>query len=240
MQSMKLLSREQEPVFARRLETCRRYFRVEGDVQLGLAEKMVMATLRLDACRRELEACRSRGSSSPVLSPGDLKRRLTVERKAAGLPADPTRVVRELRRSLQGCEWLLERWQKLGRSQRDPETNRQRPPGPLGDEARRQALDLLGVGLEHREGPTPLDPPGGPDAVAEHQAALIAAQIVDLDQAIAALIEKNLRLIASYEADARRLFRKSLKALRAAQATATAGVDDLPPEGLESGWGLIS
>jgi hypothetical protein len=240
MLSLKVLSREQEPVFARRLETCRRCFRVEGDVQLGLAEKMVMATLQLDACRQEERGYRSRGSSSPVLSPGDLKRRLSVERKAAGLPADPTRVVRELRRSLQGCEWLLKRWQKLGRSQRAPDTNRQRPPEPLSDEARRQALDLLGVGLEQREGPTPLDAPGGPDAVAEHQAALIAAQVIDLEQAIAALVEKNLRRIARYEADARRLFRKSLKALRAAQATATAGVDDLLPEGLESGWGLIS
>jgi hypothetical protein len=232
MASLAVLSTEQEPVFARRLEACRRFFRVEGEDQLALARTLVMATLQLDACRQEEEACRRRGAATPVGSAAELKRRAAVERRAARLGRDPVRVVKKLRGSLEGCEWLLERWRALARASQQPHSAPEATGSlePLGDENRRRALDLLGIRLDQRQGPTLLDSPPDATSVADHHAALIATQIADLELVIAALIEKRLVLIARYESRARRLFQKSLEAIRVLQATATGGAAGLVPD----------
>jgi hypothetical protein len=249
MRSVKVLTSEQEPIFARRLEVCRRFFRVEGELQLGFAKSMVAATLQLDACRQEEQTWRSRGSPPRVRSAEETKKRLAVERRTAQLAQDPARAVRELHRSVQGCEWLCDRWHELARSQRVPDSDEPDRLEPLGVEGCCLALDLLGIGPEERRGRTPLDPPDDGIPPAAHQAALISKHIADLEQAIAALIQKRLWLIERYKSDAKSFYRRSLEALLAARATVSASdpvqgpgaaspVDHFPPEGLDHLWGL--
>jgi hypothetical protein len=249
MRSVKVLTSEQEPIFARRLEVCRRFFRVEGEIQLGFARSIVTATLQLDACRQEEQTWRARGSPPKVYSAEEIKKRLAAERRAARLAQDPARAVRELHRSVQGCEWLCDRWRELAQSQHAPDSGEPGHLEPLGVEGRCLALDLLGIGFEERRGQTPLDLPDVGIPLAAHQAALIAKHIADLEQAIAALIQKRLWLIERYKADAKSFYRRSLEALLAARETAFASapgqgpgaaftVDQFPPEGLDHLWGL--
>src|SRR5262249_59418306 len=81
----------------------------------------------------------------------DADRRLAAEQLAAKLAKDPAQTSRLLRRTKQGCELLIERWEDLGRILREV--------GGWTDPQRGLALDLLGVPAELRDGTTAVDPP---------------------------------------------------------------------------------
>jgi hypothetical protein len=168
----------------------------------------------------------------------DADRRVEVERLAGELAKMPGLVALELRQTPQGCDWLVGRWRTLAEAVGNAVDG---TPRPLDDDNRRLACDLLGLGLEQRQGRTPLDPPDGvvSDDDAAHQAALIAAQIAELerlkaealveldelDRAAAELgfgpgVDPTLRLIRRYETDASRRMRQAKEELRRVQGEA--------------------
>ena len=97
----------------------------------------------------------------------------------------PEVVARKLRRTSQGCNWLIARWMQLATVVATA--------GTLDESQVKRALDLLGLPAEFRDGPTPL-------AVdAEGQLALIQAQVARLGREKAEILgplERGDRAIA--------------------------------------------
>ncbi len=96
----------------------------------------------------------------------DEDRQSEAESLGAQLPKKPSIVVRQLRLTRHGCEWLLVRWESLARIL---ETN-----GDWNESQRKLALDLLGVPESLREGDPRLH--GGTEALTK----LVESQIADL------------------------------------------------------------
>jgi hypothetical protein len=92
-------------------------------------------------------------------------RRMSVENFAAKLSKDPARVACGLRRSCQGVDWLLDRWEGLGEVVK--------ASGRWDDDQRRLALDMLGIPQELRSLTTEV--PGHDDT--EALIALVATQL---------------------------------------------------------------
>src|SRR6185437_7174488 len=82
----------------------------------------------------------------------DSDRREYFDNLGAMLSQDPKRVAGALRRTKQGCTWLLECWAELAEV---VETN-----GGFDDAQRQWALDLLGVSPQARNGSKRLPPSG--------------------------------------------------------------------------------
>jgi hypothetical protein len=152
----------------------------------------------------------------------DQDRRLAAEELGAKLPRNPALISRRLRRSPQGCDWLLERWEALAALLRD---------GRDWTEAQRTlALDLLGTPAELREGATRLDPAGvAGEALRSSRRAVAEAEIVALrrlrDETLSGLdaserlsaelgyspeIERPVLLLMQYEAASARRMHRSL------------------------------
>jgi hypothetical protein len=128
--------------------------------QMGLASARLarcaeMAIADLGRCVRRAELCWERD------------RRQVIEDLGAKLPKDPARVSRALRRSKQGADWLIERWEGLGEILK--------ANGTWDDAQRRLAEDLLGVPIELRNSGRL---PSSSDSKA--LAALVARQVADL------------------------------------------------------------
>jgi hypothetical protein len=137
-----------------------------------LIEQAAMLSVRLERCRihdwalRMLAIERAEGC-------WDDDRRLAAEEQGARITRQPGLITRRLRRTRQGCEWLLERWKGLATTMRD---------GRDWTEAQRAlALNLLGTADELRDVTTRLDPPGADDA------AIRAARLEVAEAEIAAL-----------------------------------------------------
>jgi hypothetical protein len=129
-------------------------------------------SVRVELCQREERILLLRRAAWAE-SGWDEDRRLAAEELGARLGKDPALVVRRLRQTSQGCDWLLQRWQGLNLSL---EAGRS-----WDDDQRRLALDLLGFPAEFRGGPTPADP--GPDegpAACIPQLAMVTEQMFEL------------------------------------------------------------
>jgi hypothetical protein len=178
----------------------------------------------------------------------DADRAEAVEALARRLPVQPPLIVARLRTTVHGRQWLACQWRALAESQRGPA-----PAGetlkPLDEEARRRALDLLGIDPIFRETTGRLNPPPGSGlSPADHQAALIAGQIRALEEGIegaqqAEEHDRSLalqgsgpgynameRLIQRQEKAAERRFDASLEALRQAQRSAPGAAPVRPPQ----------
>jgi hypothetical protein len=163
----------------KRMAECAAVIRPACPLEAFYVAQMAVEGVRVERCQREERALLLRRAAWAE-SGWDEDRRLSAEETGARLSRDPARVVRRLRQTAQGCDWLRERWQALANSL---ETGRP------WDEARRGlALDLLGVPPALREGLTLVDPAPGEDAV-EHQAALAAGRIAELDELKAEVME---------------------------------------------------
>jgi hypothetical protein len=112
------------------------------DEELELIDRMALARLRMDRAVTMESVRRLQASARARTCWGD-DRRLAAEELALKLPKKPALVARQLRRTLQGCELLLDRWRGLLRVAE---------AGTAWDEGQlARALDQLGAPLEDRE-----------------------------------------------------------------------------------------
>ena len=187
--------------------------RPEGEMGQWLAGIVAFESVRIDRCHRQEAAVRSKLVLRANLCWDD-DRTLAAAELALMLPRKPEVVSLRLRRTAQGCDWIARRWRALA----DLLDLRGYWDGPQYA----MALDLLGIPLELRGGPTPLDHKTGPEgadelrAVAEGQIAeveaLRAEYLDDLDGAeqVAAQVgdapdeDPVLRRLQRYEADSLR------------------------------------
>jgi hypothetical protein len=211
---------------AERLGQWRLSFQPADAYDEWLIEQAVTLSVRLDRCQAHDRALRLLAIERAE-SNWEEERRLAAEELGARLAKQPALLARRLRRTRQGCEWLLERWTALAGVLRD---------GRDWTEAQRAlALDLLGTAAELRDGPTRVDPPGA--AEAELRAARLAvaeaevAALEDLrDEVLAGLDEfertaaemgvspepdRAIQLMTRYESAAARRMLWALNQLRA-------------------------
>jgi hypothetical protein len=205
-----------------------------------LFDQLVTASVQLDRCQREERAMQS-ALAARASTCWDDDRRLAAEVLAGGLAKKPSLVSRQLRQTPQGCDWLIERWETLGRILEIK--------GDWSEAQEALALDLLGTPLELRDGPTRLDPHSPEDDVRAHRAALVADKIerlnearetylIDLDDreraaaelGLAAEIPAPLARLRRYASTCERRFRWALTQLgRARRARAGADPDSEAP-----------
>jgi hypothetical protein len=129
-----------------------------------LFTQVVVSSVRLDQCvRQEAELRANMARRARVCWNDD--RRLAAEETAAGLARKPALIARRLRRSKQGCDWLLERWQALGQVLERT--------GEWTEAQTALAFDLLGTPHEFRG--------GRPWACADSAASLVAREVAALE-----------------------------------------------------------
>ncbi len=145
----------------------------QNAMQAWFCAVVAILTIRLDRLR-DLEKQIRNGSCWRALSFWEDDQRDQARRTGGRLARNPVRVVTELRRSAQGCEWLIERWAMLA-SVADR--------APWTDEQRTLAHDLLGTPPEVREdapGYT-VDADGRLIDAGEYEASFARAQIAELE-----------------------------------------------------------
>lgn len=119
-----------------RLVAWRGGYRLDTPEREWVFRLMVVSSVRLDVCLRRESLLRTH-LAFRALHCWDSDRRGEAEEVGAGLRRAPAKVVARLRRTKQGCQWLLERWRLLGEALgEDLEWT---------DEQSVLALDLLGV-----------------------------------------------------------------------------------------------
>jgi hypothetical protein len=106
-----------------------------------LVRQMAIASARVERCASLSVADLIRTADRAEYC-WETDRRMSVDNYAVRLSKDPQRVARGLRKSRQGTDWLLERWEALGAIAR--------AVGCWDDDQRRLAFDMLGIPLELR------------------------------------------------------------------------------------------
>ena len=140
---------EESAATAEKVEQWRRYHAPVAGYPEWVMRRAVVAAARLDrdvaheAVIGAYEANRARLS-------WDEDRRLAAEELGAKLHKDPAKIRRLLEETLQGAEWLIERWDAL---ERIAESGR-----AWTAPQRTLALDLLGTPPALRDGPSAFDP----------------------------------------------------------------------------------
>jgi hypothetical protein len=158
---------------AGRLHAWRDTWQPETDEQEWLFEVMVESSLQFDRCAREEDGLRSYLVQRAALC-WDVDRRGEAEELGSRLHRDASRVSVRLRRSRQGCDWLLERWLGLGLVLEQG--------GTWDEDQVTLAHDLLGTPPELRVRPPWVDA-GSPAAlVAREVAALEDRKVSGLDE----------------------------------------------------------
>jgi hypothetical protein len=110
--------------------------------QRFLVEQIALNSVRLERCSKQ--AIYERGQLSlRAAFCWDEDRALLAEQLAQGLSKRPALVAKQLERTVQGCDWLLGRWESLGRILVKK--------GDWSDAERSLALDLLGTPADLRE-----------------------------------------------------------------------------------------
>jgi hypothetical protein len=113
-------------------------------------------------------------------------RRAEAEKLFARIDRKPAQTVRALRQSLHGARRLHAAFTALAGRITCPAAGE--PPRPLDEAGRERCFDLMGIDCDERQGQgaSPLDLQGGQTgddaALAAHQAAVIAAQIAELEK----------------------------------------------------------
>jgi hypothetical protein len=192
-------------------------FRPATPYETGLVAEMGRATAQLRLCEELKVIDFQRGIDRAVLC-WDEDRRDHVHALGARLARDPARVSEALRRTRQGTDWCVERWEGLAEAVE--------VRGEWTDEQRRLAFDLLGVPLEFRATSrrVPAASEGAALAalaareIARHGARL-EGSLIDLDEAMQALAASGMPM----EEDATtRSLRRSESMLRRARDKARA------------------
>jgi hypothetical protein len=122
------------------------------DHQAWLVETIAVESVRVDRCRLHEVALRLRlaGRAEDFW---DIDRRRAAAALAARLPKSPETVAWQLQETLQGVELLIGRWEALGKTLA--------LTGTWDEADRSEALDLLGVRRDRRQGWTELVPDAG-------------------------------------------------------------------------------
>jgi hypothetical protein len=148
----------------------------QNEFQSWLVDEIAIISLRIDRCERMERRARDVKAMKAELCWED-DRRLDAVRLGGLLSKRSDEVVEELRRTPQGCEWLITRWAMLAHV---ADVN-----GSWTSEQSRLAFDLLGTPAEFREGIKPgasLDLDGRPIESANDPAAVARREIEGLKQ----------------------------------------------------------
>ncbi len=137
-----------------------------------LVAEMAVSSVRIDRCRAHESALRIRQADRAALC-WDIDRECEAEDLGDRLAKAPAKVAGTLRRTKQGCAWLIARWEGLSRVLQ--------ANGDWDAPQQRLALDLLGTPKELREGPTPIDG-DRPALIREQVAHLNAVKAGALDE----------------------------------------------------------
>ena len=183
----------------------------------------VAASMRIDDCDQAYQAMKSEAVQRAQLD-WDGDRKLDAARLVDRLPKKPVLIAVELEATPQGCEHKINLWNSLGET---IET-----VGTWTDAQSSLALDLLGVSLALRNGPTPIEQRSGLDVVghrvdlAMREIKRLRARIEELrvldshrrNQAlrgVSAILTAPAALIQRYERDATRRFNAAMKIAKA-------------------------
>jgi hypothetical protein len=143
------------------------------DHEAWVVETIAVESVRVDRCRLHEVAYRERVADRAE-DFWDIDRRLAAAELAAQLPRKPELVAWQLRKTLQGVDLLIGRWEVLGKTLA--------MTGTWDESQRATALDLLGVPRDQRQGWTVLvpDPADGPGE-AEWFARMVKRELGDLE-----------------------------------------------------------
>jgi hypothetical protein len=143
-------------LIAQRLNDWRGRFDFRTAEDEWVFSQYVIGSVRIDRCVRDEPIVRAYSALRAELS-WDEDRRLDAEELAVRLSRRPALVVRRLKKTRQGCEWLLDRWRELATALEDgaewteqlrslafdllsaPASARHRDPWPEGGSARELA-----------------------------------------------------------------------------------------------------
>jgi hypothetical protein len=172
-----VLPEKEAEVIAQRKAEWKESFRPENELDVWLVEQVAVASVQVERCQAQEDVLREQYAGR-VADHWEADRRLAAEILAEGLSKKPSLVIRQLERTPQGCDCLIERWEALGLILEHK--------GDWTEKQRSLALDLLGTPPELRDGPTKLDPRPGTEAKA-HRAAIVAVEVKRLTHAKTAL-----------------------------------------------------
>jgi len=175
-----VLPEDEENALQRRVGEWGRALGPVGACENWLVEHMAVNSIRIDRCAHHEIALRNRQARRASVC-WEEDRRVAVEEIAVGLDRKPALVARRLQSSRHGCEWLIERWEMLARIVEER--------GAWDEKQRSLALDLLGVPLELRDGPTRVDARPN-ESAAVVQSALAKAEIERLRRAKAQSLDE--------------------------------------------------
>jgi hypothetical protein len=148
----------------------------QSEFHSWLVDEVAILSIRIDRCERMERRARDVKAMKAELCWED-DRRLDAVRLGGMLARRPDEVIEELRRTPQGCEWLMTRWAMLAHTAD--------VKGAWTPEQSRMAFDLLGTPIEFREGIKPgasLDLDGRMIESAEDPAAVARREIDALKQ----------------------------------------------------------
>ncbi len=131
----------------RRTEEWFSIFDPSNTFEFWMLGQLAMATVRLDADAQIDDALR-KIRSLVATHLWDDERRIAAEYLGEKIHLHPARIARQLRRTRQGCQYLIEHWRYLDDYLNDR--------GVWDEKRRSRALDLLGVPLEGRDNPAKL------------------------------------------------------------------------------------
>jgi hypothetical protein len=202
----------------------------EGEAGAWALERAVAASFQIERCERAIDGVIVHQAERARVA-WETDRRLEAAIVAAKLSNDPFVVSRRLETSRHGCELMRDLWLKLGEA-----------IDARGEWTEAQvslALDLLGIPVDLRDGPSPLDPTDGVNPVTHrlgivvHESrrlerlqaeALEPLDNLDRRQAEAGdtgILSKPAQLLIRYQRDAWRRYREAIRVLRTSNETNT-------------------
>ncbi|WP_435007792.1 hypothetical protein P12x_005057 [Tundrisphaera lichenicola] len=168
----------------------------QNEFHSWLVDRVAILSLRIERCERIERRVRDKISLRSELTWDD-DRKLQAETLGGQLSKRPGEVVEALRRTPQGCEWLMTRWAMLAYSAN--------LKGAWTPDQIRLAFDLLGTPEEFREGHRPgasldldgemVEPAEDPAGVARREIAALKERrdlVSDLDEVNRALASADL------------------------------------------------
>jgi hypothetical protein len=233
---------ESEAVEARREEWAGAFPTPPGDgYRRWLVDQIAIASVRIDRCQ-DHQRTQARYEADRAASAWDVDRAADASSLGARLADDPDRVVSQLRRSVAGVDWLLDRWRGLSDLlDAAADDLGEGPDGGGWDDARRRlCLDLMQTPAEFRESDRAMlaELPIGElrDLVREHVAGLEslrepAGRLDHSDRALAEIglptsEHSELRRLRIYESSLWRRFRALERSWKEARARDPEALDD--------------
>ncbi len=144
----RVLPDEEGEVIAARIVAWTPVWEPRDAYDFWLVEQVVVSSVQIERCQAHEASLRTRQAARAAFC-WDLDRECDAEDLGATLAKAPATVMPKLRRTKQGCRWLISRWTGLGRILE--------AKGDWDEAQTRLALDLLGLPKELRDGPTPLE-----------------------------------------------------------------------------------